>query len=110
MQLTFTPPVDTSEKTVSPVSSAGPITMTFVNSHLAAFDEMVDRRNSDFQDLSKRLIFEGTRTTRPPTSESEDSILDRVPPSTSVYESDVLFWMVSHLALLVLMNLSSSVI
>lgn len=93
VQLTFTPPVDTSEKTVSPVSSAGPTTLTFVNSHLAAFDEMVDRRNSDFQDLSKRLMFEGTRTTRPPTSESEDSILDRVPPSTSVYESDVLFWM-----------------
>lgn len=106
MHLTFTPPVDTSEKTVSPVSSAGPTTMTFVNSHLAAFDEMVDRRNSDFQDLSKRLMFEGTRTTRPPTSESEDSILDGVPPSTSVYESDVLFWMVSRLVLLVLRNTS----
>ena len=80
--------------------------MTFVNSHLAAFDEMVDRRNSDFQDLSKRLMFEGTRTTRTPPSESEDSILDRVPPSTSVYESDVLFWMVSDLVLLVLRNMS----
>jgi phosphatidylinositol-bisphosphatase len=106
VHLTFTPPVDTSEKTVSPVNSAGPTTMTFVNSHLAAFDEMVDRRNSDFQDLSKRLMFEGTRTARPRASESEDSILDRVPPSTSVYESDVLFWMVSHLVLLVLRDVS----
>ena len=29
-----------------------------MNAHLAAFDEMVDRRNADFHDLSKRLAFE----------------------------------------------------
>lgn len=49
--------------------------LTFVNSHLAAFDEMVDRRNSDFQDLSRRLTF----------GLGEDAV--------SIWESDAIWWM-----------------
>ncbi|TDL27765.1 DNase I-like protein [Rickenella mellea] len=33
--------------------------LTFVNSHLAAADEMLARRNSDFHDLERRLVFPG---------------------------------------------------
>jgi len=80
-----------------------------VNAHLAAFDEMVDKRNSDFQDLSKRLLFEGI-SARPssPVPESEGGIDDSMssdipvtpslglPPSLSVYETDALFWLVSQ--------------
>ncbi|KAI0280361.1 Endonuclease/exonuclease/phosphatase [Russula aff. rugulosa BPL654] len=34
-----------------------PITFTFVNSHLAAFDDHVEHRNADFHDISRRLEF-----------------------------------------------------
>ncbi|KAI9459235.1 DNase I-like protein [Lactarius psammicola] len=34
-----------------------PIVLTFVNSHLAAFDDQLDRRNADFHDISRRLTF-----------------------------------------------------
>jgi phosphatidylinositol-bisphosphatase len=55
-----------------------------VNSHLAAFDEQYDKRNSDFQDLSRRLNF-------------DSQILDATELATlplNLYENDVLFWMV----------------
>ncbi|KAG7095842.1 hypothetical protein E1B28_006537 [Marasmius oreades] len=39
------------------IIAPGPTTLTFVCSHLAAFDEMVDKRNADYQDLTKRLLF-----------------------------------------------------
>ncbi|KAG6909315.1 hypothetical protein DXG01_001114 [Tephrocybe rancida] len=55
VRLTFTPPPSDSDKQQT---SSGPSALTFVNSHLAAFDEMYDKRNLDFQDLSKRLRFE----------------------------------------------------
>ncbi|KAG5220607.1 DNase protein [Salix suchowensis] len=59
-----------------------PTILTFVNTHLAAFDEMVDKRNMDFHDLSKRLGF------------SSYAPVDAVNlPQTSIYESDVLIWM-----------------
>jgi phosphatidylinositol-bisphosphatase len=54
---------------------------TFVNSHLAAFDDMTDKRNADFHELTTRFAFE-----------SEDDPDD---PPFSVYETDALFWMVS---------------
>ncbi|RDB17258.1 Inositol polyphosphate 5-phosphatase OCRL-1 [Hypsizygus marmoreus] len=79
IQVTFTPPVFLEGEALSP----GPTTLTFVNSHLAAFDEMYDKRNSDFQDLSRRLTF-------------ELEVLDATglaPLLTSAYESDALFWM-----------------
>jgi hypothetical protein len=80
-----------------------------VNAHLAAFDEMADKRNSDFQDLSRRLLFEGIPA-RPssPAPESEAGVDDSMssdvpatpslglPPSLSVYETDALFWLVSR--------------
>ncbi|KAI0258569.1 Endonuclease/exonuclease/phosphatase [Gloeopeniophorella convolvens] len=41
--------------TVTP--SPAPITLTFVNSHLAAFEDQFERRNADFRDISRRLEF-----------------------------------------------------
>ncbi|KAJ3544105.1 hypothetical protein NMY22_g2904 [Coprinellus aureogranulatus] len=76
VRVTFTPP-----------GSTGPTVLTFVNAHLAAFDEMVDRRNQDFQDLSKRLSFEVT------WPEDDDQELHYPLPTLSAYESDALFWM-----------------
>ena len=32
--------------------------LAFVNAHLAAADDMCDRRNADFHDLSRRLQFD----------------------------------------------------
>jgi len=59
-----------------------------VNSHLAAFDEMVDRRNTDFHDLSSRLLFHRQADLNPVG-------LAEGPPQVdvSVFETDVLFWM-----------------
>ena len=65
-----------------------------VNAHLAAFDEMFDKRNADFHDLSRRLFFD-----------SAVIAVEDVPPSGSWYtpapvplelfETDALFWLVS---------------
>ncbi|KAF9026802.1 DNase I-like protein, partial [Hymenopellis radicata] len=55
-------------------SESGGTVFTFVNSHLAAFDEMVDKRNSDFADLAKRLTF-------------------GLESGVTIWESDVVFWM-----------------
>ncbi|KAF8128623.1 DNase I-like protein [Boletus edulis] len=65
-----------------------PTILTFVNAHLAASDEMVDRRNYDFQELSTRLTFSpnGSNGSYPSTSIVGDTY--------NVYQSDVLFWMV----------------
>ncbi|KAF6751635.1 DNase I-like protein [Ephemerocybe angulata] len=77
VRVTFTPP-----------GASGSTVLTFVNAHLAAFDEMVDKRNQDFHDLSKRLTFEVTWPSE------EDQELDYSLPTLSAYESDALFWMV----------------
>lgn len=89
------------------MGSPAPITFTFVNAHLAAFDEMTEKRNADFHDLSKRLSFDNNdippQPPQPSGSEGED-----IPPEPrtdsmwtdfssqplSIYETDVLFWMV----------------
>ncbi|KAF8065021.1 DNase I-like protein [Lyophyllum atratum] len=76
VRITFTPPSHG-------VTSTGPTTFTFVNAHLAAFDEMLEKRNADFQDLSKRLNFESEIVDTPGLS----------PLLISAYETDVLFWM-----------------
>ncbi|KAK0195909.1 DNase I-like protein [Armillaria mellea] len=70
VRLTFTPPP------TEGVLTQGPTILTFVNSHLAAFDAMVDRRNADYADLSKRLVF-GT---------------PYVGDTTTLWESDAVFW------------------
>ncbi|KAJ3502590.1 hypothetical protein NLJ89_g8815 [Agrocybe chaxingu] len=105
VRLAFTPPVASKEgKTI--VGSPGSTTLTFVNAHLAAFDEMVDKRNLDFHDLSKRLAFENTTPNNsfsPALSdqgsdngnivnETGISAMGTTPP-LSVYETDALFWM-----------------
>ncbi|KAG1776529.1 DNase I-like protein [Suillus placidus] len=72
--------------------SPSPTVLTFVNAHLAAFDEMVERRNSDFHDLSRRLVFDQT-------DELDSNSYANIASETSrrtvgLFESDVLFWMV----------------
>ncbi|KII91616.1 hypothetical protein PLICRDRAFT_514320 [Plicaturopsis crispa FD-325 SS-3] len=77
IRVSYTPP---SEPSTSPM----PTSLTFVNAHLAAFDEMVDRRNADFHDLSKRLLFE--------QGVASDAVAG-VEPGSNVFASDALFWM-----------------
>jgi phosphatidylinositol-bisphosphatase len=77
--VSFTPPHN-----IVNVETADPTTLTFVNSHLAAFDEMADKRHLDFWNISKRLEFDSGIV-------SEDG----VNVSSGVYETDALFWMVS---------------
>ena len=65
-----------------------PTVLTFVNSHLAALDEMVDRRNADFHDLSSRLLF------RHRADLSAEASVETSPQvDVSVFDTDVLFWM-----------------
>ncbi|KDQ56675.1 hypothetical protein JAAARDRAFT_194649 [Jaapia argillacea MUCL 33604] len=52
-----------------------PTILTFVNSHLAAFDEMVDRRNADFHDLSRRLTFNSGNNTPAEANQSPSQLL-----------------------------------
>ncbi|KAF9238067.1 DNase I-like protein [Melanogaster broomeanus] len=82
LEYTPKPPSD------SPTMACRPTILTFVNAHLAAFDEMVDRRNSDFQELSGRLAFlpNGSNGIATPNSVTGDTC--------SIYQSDVVFWMV----------------
>jgi inositol polyphosphate 5-phosphatase INPP5B/F len=61
-----------------------PVALTFVNSHLAAFDEMYEKRNADFHDLSRRLQFDSGIS-------AAGIALPTVP--LNVYQSDALFWM-----------------
>ncbi|PPQ69978.1 hypothetical protein CVT25_001530 [Psilocybe cyanescens] len=91
----------------SSVTSPGPTTLTFVNAHLAAFDEMAEKRNSDFMDLSRKLTFEGSSVSgqgEEGENGADDPLYAGMDPNTgeggtgrsilSVYESDVLFWLV----------------
>lgn len=92
IRFSFTPPNLTKPKSNN--HSPGSTTFTFVNSHLAAFDEMVDKRNSDFHDLSKRLTFENSLNNhKEDLNEAGEQTVGLNPP-LSVYEGDVVFWMV----------------
>jgi hypothetical protein len=86
--LAFTPPcsVDDTAETLIPTI------LTFVNAHLAAFEEMQERRNADFHDLSKRLLFDPARVANVPYTEPSASAL-------SIYDTDALFWMVRRLCI-----------
>ncbi len=64
--------------------------LTFVNAHLAAFDEMLERRNADFHELSKRLVFEAHMG----QPEDVEEAVDTSVPWTSLFNTDALFWMV----------------
>ena len=88
---------------------SAPLTLTFVNAHLAAFDDMVEKRNLDFHDLSKKLSFDNNDTLPPPSgSEGENispgpnmDLMETEPgsqPRLGIYETDALFWMVSCFA------------
>ncbi|KAG1867495.1 Endonuclease/exonuclease/phosphatase [Suillus tomentosus] len=72
--------------------SASPTVLTFVNAHLAAFDEMIERRNFDFHDLSRRLVFDQTDELDSNSYANTASETSRRP--VGLFESDVLFWMV----------------
>ncbi|KAF9552113.1 DNase I-like protein [Agrocybe pediades] len=106
VRLTFTPPGSSttaeSEKASESSTPLGSTVLTFVNAHLAAFDEMAEKRNADFQDLSKRLLFESSNSAGESEgseqaaeggvgSGNDGSMFSR---PFSVYEADVLFWMV----------------
>ncbi|KAF9045408.1 DNase I-like protein [Panaeolus papilionaceus] len=96
IRVSFVPP-DSGDKLS--VLSPGPTTITFVNAHLAAFDEMVDKRNLDFHDISKRLVFENTFTPAVDASEEGKEAEDAQTPLPwlSVYDCDALFWLVCDL-------------
>ena len=64
--------------------------LTFVNAHLAAFDEMLERRNADFHELSKRLVFE-THAGQP---EDVEEAVDTSIPWIGLFNTDALFWLV----------------
>ncbi|OJA10505.1 hypothetical protein AZE42_07826 [Rhizopogon vesiculosus] len=75
----------------APEISPSPIVLTFVNAHLAAFDEMVERRNFDFHELSRRLIFYPTDGL---DSDANSNVEVETPrKAMGLFESDVLFWM-----------------
>lgn len=83
IRMTYSPPLPSKRLSV-------PTTITFVNSHLAAFDEMTDRRNAEFHDLSRRMLFQ--YSTRVEGNEGPSTTA--YPINVSLFETDVLFWMV----------------
>ncbi|KAJ3907686.1 DNase I-like protein [Lentinula edodes] len=104
VRLTFSPPTSSLEDLDSALNVAssiehfqhgienpGPTVLTFVVSHLAAFDEMVAKRNTDFHELSKRLVFDSSILA---TSASAGSV-STTNKKFGVFESDILFWIVS---------------
>ena len=70
IRLTFTPPSVGHENSTLPEFLPGSTTLTFVDAHLAAFDDMVEKRNSDFHELSRRLLFENVNTSKAPKPSS----------------------------------------
>ncbi|KAH0831235.1 DNase I-like protein [Lanmaoa asiatica] len=84
IRLEFTPKISSDPQITTYRSTI----LTFVNAHLAASDEMTERRNYDFQELSGRLAFSpnGLNGVYQPASFARDTC--------NIYQSDVLFWMV----------------
>lgn len=75
-----------------------------MNSHLAAFDDAryAERRNEDFKDLSERLIFPSSNDVKDEWDDESDYDYDMTTTEfntadINVYNSDVLFWLVSLL-------------
>ncbi|KZT64220.1 DNase I-like protein [Daedalea quercina L-15889] len=68
-----------------------PTTLTFVNSHLAAFDEMFDRRNADFHDICKRLSFESGASIPEGSAQNDDPSVNNA-LALNVFETDAIFW------------------
>lgn len=59
--------------------------LCFVNCHLQAYDDMTEKRNSDYRELTRRLFFA--------TAEPQHNINAPVP--TSLFDCDALFWLVN---------------
>ncbi|KAH8827150.1 DNase I-like protein [Flagelloscypha sp. PMI_526] len=87
VRLQFSPP------SLDPDIKHGPTTLTFVSSHLAAFDEMVDRRNQDFHDISNRLTFNIVNNSNPASSSVDGAATVVTSLPVSLFESDAVFWM-----------------
>jgi len=108
VRLTFTPPLSTERKPVNEKQSednhdddeAAALTLTFVNAHLAAFDEMVDRRNEEFYELSRKLVFARDSS----HVERGDDFSPEASSVVSLYETDALFWFVSIVNKLLVMS------
>ena len=62
-----------------------------MNAHLAAFDEMYEKRNADFHDISRRLVFDSGVPAVGAASPQAGYTTPTVP--LNVYQSDALFWM-----------------
>ncbi|KAF8655019.1 hypothetical protein AX16_003289 [Volvariella volvacea WC 439] len=84
IRLEYSPPPTQGLDLKSPLRTI----FTFVNAHLAAFDEMYERRNADYQDLCKRLTFPTGVIAQPTTVATG---LDRY----TIFDTDVLFWIVN---------------
>lgn len=62
---------------------------TFVNSHLAAFDEFTDKRNADYHDVVRRLTFYPNASFPDPGAQTDGTGI-----AEHAFQTDVLFWMV----------------
>ncbi|KAL9624756.1 MAG: hypothetical protein Q9160_001110 [Pyrenula sp. 1 TL-2023] len=62
-----------------------PLTLTFVSAHLAPFEEAIERRNQDYEDIVRRLIFTSEKPSKPAHLDegTEDVPLLQGTPSTS---------------------------
>ena len=93
MALRLTFELGSPEGTLRPKSQRHrPVVLTFVNAHLAAFDEMYEKRNADFHDISRRLVFDSGIS----AGDGATSVQPGNTPVTAalnVYQSDALFWM-----------------
>ncbi|TBU57913.1 DNase I-like protein [Dichomitus squalens] len=81
----------------SPPASSGsesrPTALAFVNAHLAAFDEMYEKRNVDFHDLCKRLVFDYANSGDDIASTGSWYTPAAVP--LGIFDADALFWLVN---------------
>ncbi|PIL28841.1 hypothetical protein GSI_08887 [Ganoderma sinense ZZ0214-1] len=90
IRLLFTPTPSAPSDTESPTK---PTALTFVNAHLAAFDEMFEKRNADFHDLCKRLVFEPVISVDDMPSTGSWYSPAAVP--LSIFDADMLFWLLA---------------
>lgn len=90
---------DSENHATDDMKAAGPLSLTFVNAHLAAFDEMVEKRNQEFHELSRRLTFGRDLEEVEMTDTDGNSGEPSMPVGISVFEADALFWMVSYMIL-----------
>ncbi|CDO76134.1 hypothetical protein BN946_scf184332.g4 [Trametes cinnabarina] len=88
VQLLFTP---TPSGATLPEYEGKPAVLTFVNSHLAAFDEMFEKRNADFHELSRRLQFDSGIVADDAVGPGGGYGAATIP--LSVFQTDILFWL-----------------